>query len=100
MTIGIALQVGFILILWIVGVRAIIIQGYLAWTNPSALQSLIITRHLEKLPRWWPFRQLQISWAQTGSWIWFMRILTIIALPMALLAGLIGIIDTVRGVVF
>lgn len=58
---------------------------YLAWYEPEKLRS-ISTKSIEHLPKWWPLRNYFASYyKQSRAYIWFTRIVLIVAAVTLLL---------------
>jgi hypothetical protein len=65
----------------------IVHQWYLVWFKPTKYREMAI-KGFQKLPEWYPFRDLNISWYETYTSIWVIRFLTSIALIVLLFIGI------------
>ena len=62
-------------------------EWYIVWFQPSKFQEKIIKSY-ENLPKWMPFRDLNIRLYRTDAAMWFWRVMTSIALLFLLIAEL------------
>lgn len=86
--------------LWPIFLFAIVWLGfayitYMVWFKPSEYQDRMIKAY-ERLPKWYPFRDVYISTYRSPSLIWLARVVTILIWTLAIAT----ILFTIWGLIY